>query len=130
MKPTGSGGFVGAGLVASDLSRRRINDEVQRRCSGRLGLGHVRRQSQMPEDARNHRGVFDEGDQGEASATPRTGKHIQAQAPAHQLRPEIVACVATVRRAALSGVCACAPTASATRTAPAATSGFMRRSSR
>ena len=54
----------------------------------------------MPEDARNHRGVFDEGDQGEASAPPGTGEHIHAQAPAHQLRPAVVACVATVRRVA------------------------------
>jgi hypothetical protein len=97
VQPAGSGEFVGAELVASDLNRRRINDKVQRRCSG---LGHVRRQSQMPEDGRNHRGVFDEGGQGEASVTPGTGEHIQAQAPAHQLRPEIVACMATVRRVA------------------------------
>ena len=31
----GSGRFVGADLVATDLSQRRINDEVQRRHSGR-----------------------------------------------------------------------------------------------
>ena len=100
MTPAASGGFVGADLVASALSQRRINDEVQRRRSGRLGLGPRRRQAQMPEDARDHRGVFDEGDQGEAAATPGTGKHIQAQAPAHQCRPAVVACMATVRREA------------------------------
>ena len=41
----GSGGFVEEDLVASGLSRRRITDEVQRRC---LGLGDVGRQPQMP----------------------------------------------------------------------------------
>ena len=41
----GSGGFVEEDLVASDLSRRRITDEVQRRCPG---LGDVGRQPQMP----------------------------------------------------------------------------------
>ena len=44
----GSGGFVEEDLVASDLSRRRITDEVQRRRPGRLGLGDVGRQPQMP----------------------------------------------------------------------------------
>jgi len=34
----GSGGFVEEDLVASDVSRRRITDEVQRRRPGRLEL--------------------------------------------------------------------------------------------
>ncbi len=53
MKPAGLGGFVEEDLVASDLSRRRINDEVERRRSGRLGLGDVGRQPQMPEETHN-----------------------------------------------------------------------------
>ena len=59
-EPAVSGGFVEEDLVASDLSRRRITDEVQRR---RPGLGDVGRQVQMPEDTHNHRGIFDQGDQ-------------------------------------------------------------------
>ena len=98
MDQAGSGGFIEEDLVASDLSRRRSNDKVQRGRPGGLGLGDVGRQSQMPEETRNHRRVFDQGDQYEASATPGTGEHIHAQATAHQLRPEIIACVATVRR--------------------------------
>jgi len=35
------------------------------------------RQPQMPEETHNHRGIFDQGDQREASATPWTGEHIQ-----------------------------------------------------
>jgi hypothetical protein len=31
----------------------------------------------MPEETHNHRGIFDQGDQREASATPWTGEHIQ-----------------------------------------------------
>ena len=76
-EPAVSGGFVEEDLVASDLSRRRITDEVQRRRPGRLGLGDVGRQLQMPEGTHNHRGIFDQGDQCEASATPWTGEHIQ-----------------------------------------------------
>jgi len=55
---------------------RRINDEVQRRRPGRLGLGDVGRQSKMPEETRDHDGIFDQGDQCEASATPGAGEHI------------------------------------------------------
>jgi len=83
VESAGSGGFVEEDLVASDLSRRRINDKVLRRRSGRLGLGNVSRQSQMPEDTRTYRESFDQGDQGEASATPWTGEHVEAQATAH-----------------------------------------------
>ena len=72
-----SGGFVEADLVASDLSRRCITDEVQRRRPGRLGLGDVGRQPQMPEETHNHRGIFDQGDRCKASATSWTGEHIQ-----------------------------------------------------
>jgi len=50
------------------------------------------------QDPPNDRGVVDQRDQLEASPTARTGEDIQAQAAAHQLRPEIVASVATVRR--------------------------------
>ena len=58
----GSGGFVEEDLVASDLSRRRITDEVQRRHPGRLGLGDVGRQvargsAQSPRDLRSGRSV-------------------------------------------------------------------------
>ncbi len=77
MEQAGSGGLVEEDLVASDVSRRRINDEVQRRRPGRLGLGDVGRQPQMPEDTHNHRGIFDQGDQCEASAKPGTGEHVQ-----------------------------------------------------
>jgi hypothetical protein len=35
------------------------------------------RQLQMSEETHNHLGIFDQGDQCEASATPWTGEHIQ-----------------------------------------------------
>jgi len=38
VEQAGSGGFVEEDLVDSDLSRRRITDEVQRRRPGRLEL--------------------------------------------------------------------------------------------
>ena len=68
----GSGGFVEEDLVASDLSRRRITDE------GRGGAGASEMSvGKLPEETHNHRGIFDQGDQCEASATPWTGEHIQ-----------------------------------------------------
>ena len=71
---------------------------MHRRRSRGTGLGHVGRQPEVSQDALNHRRVVDERDQLEGSPTPGTSEDIQAQAPAHQLRPEIVASVATVRR--------------------------------
>ena len=54
------------------------------------GFGDLRRQPQMAQQARDHRGVFNHGDQPEASAAPWTREHVNPEAPAHQLRPETV----------------------------------------
>ena len=82
-----SGGFVEEVLVvgAGAASHRRVTREVQRRGSCGTGLRDGVRQPQMPQDALNHRRVFDERNQRETPPTPGTGEHVQSEAAAHQV---------------------------------------------
>ncbi len=89
-----SGGVVDVELVGRGSAKRAI-EERRRACRPRLGgLG---RESQVLQHVPNDGGLVNERDKGEPPPTAGTGEHIQAQAPAHQLRPEVVATVAAVR---------------------------------
>ena len=56
------------------------------------------RYPEMSEDPLDHGRLFDERDQAQAAAAPRTGQHIKPERPAHQLGPLI--------RASPGGLCA------------------------
>ena len=71
--------------------------ERERRRARRARLGDLGRQTQMPQEALNHRGIFDQGDQPQTPTTPRAVEHIKAEAPAHQIRPERAGPVWSIR---------------------------------
>jgi len=88
-----SGGVVDVELVGRVMARR-SSEERRRACRPRLGdLG---RQVQVLQHAANDGGVVDERDEPESPPAAGTGQHIQAQAPAHQLRPGVIVAVTTV----------------------------------
>ena len=51
----------------------------------------------MAEDLLDDWNVVDQGDQAEASPTPRTRQDITSERPAHQIRPESAACTPPIR---------------------------------
>jgi hypothetical protein len=51
----------------------------------------------MAEDLLDDWNVVDQGDQAEASPTPRTRQDITSERPAHQIRPALAACTPPIR---------------------------------
>ena len=49
--------------------------------------GDLGRQPQMSQEALDHRGIFDQGDQPQTPPTPWAVEHLKAEAPAHQVCP-------------------------------------------
>ena len=78
-----SGGVFDVASVGRVSSAKRVIEEWHRRRAGWPGLGDFDWCPHVLQEAPNDRGVVDEGDQGEASATAGTSEHVQAQATAH-----------------------------------------------
>ena len=53
--------------------------------------GDLRRYAEMPEDPLDHGRLFDERDQAQTAAAPRTGQHIKPERACHQRRPTLTA---------------------------------------
>ena len=51
----------------------------------------------MTQDLQDHWGLVDQGDQTEAPPAPRTGQDVEAEGPAHEVRPESSACAPQIR---------------------------------
>lgn len=71
-------GAPGSGRVSSGIGGARWAQ------LGKLGRG-----AEMAQDPLDHGGFFDQSDQAQAPATARTGQHVEAEAAAHQVGPQL-----------------------------------------
>ena len=69
-------GPVVAHMTGTDVERQRWR-------AGGARVGDLGGQTQMTQDPLNHRCFFNQCDQSQAPATPRTGQHVNAEAAAH-----------------------------------------------
>jgi hypothetical protein len=63
-------------------------EAIGRRSRG-PGLGEIRGQTKMAQDAFHRAGVFDERKKPQPAATARTLEHVESKRPSHQIGPAI-----------------------------------------
>ena len=93
-----SGGVVHVEFVGRVSGARSVIEEWHRGRASWPGLRDVGWQPQMLQHAPNDGGILDERDELEPPATAGTPQHVEPETPTHQLRPEVVAAVATPHR--------------------------------
>src|SRR5450759_4055507 len=89
LRRVGTGGHRSRARVEGRAPRVLVEGarQEERRRPSRARCRHLGRQTQMAQDALNHRGLLDQRDQAETPGTPRTRQGIDAETSTHEISP-------------------------------------------